>query len=89
MPVDVAAPKPVRILVFAKAPRPGFAKTRLAPVLRQLRRQPGPRFRVARRLGTAPMAVLNLGQRAVQGEEVQIGVEATPHGGLRVAHADR
>lgn len=32
MTVDVAA-KPVRILVFAKAPRPGFAKTRLVPTL--------------------------------------------------------
>lgn len=32
MTVDVAA-KPVRILVFAKAPRPGFVKTRLVPAL--------------------------------------------------------
>lgn len=33
MPADAAALKRVRILVFAKAPRPGFAKTRLIPAL--------------------------------------------------------
>ncbi|NMG14732.1 TIGR04282 family arsenosugar biosynthesis glycosyltransferase [Aromatoleum bremense] len=33
MPAEAATAKPVRILVFAKAPRPGFAKTRLIPAL--------------------------------------------------------